>query len=282
MLHLWVKRRFHEAFEELVDKHSAALIAPDVATRAVVFVHGFGGHATRTWWDVESSLMEDGWWDPTDLFFFGYDSAFESIPETAANLDVFLRSLLPTPPRGLFPDELAAVRTPTTYEEIVLVGHSQGGLVIRQTILQNLWNVLTSRGAADACEELVARARVRLFSPALFGAREAGLLALARSVFGLGTAIRIVLAPSPSYKEMQQGSELLGTIRQLTEEFARDSPAVDALRASIAWAGRDRIVLDLGQYLCDPRSVRFRGTDHRSVCKSPPPRTLEFVARGIP
>jgi hypothetical protein len=54
---------------------SFALIAPtEVATRAVVFVHGFGGDSCGTWSHFQMLIDEleefRNWFSTTDLFFF--------------------------------------------------------------------------------------------------------------------------------------------------------------------------------------------------------------------
>jgi pimeloyl-ACP methyl ester carboxylesterase len=284
-VHRQITRQFREKFEPSLGRGSTALLCSESPPqRAVVLVHGFGGRATATWHDLATLITGRDWWKDSDLFFIGYDSILESISGTASRLENFLRALLPHPPDDLLPPDgpSAAERRGGVYTQLVLVGHSQGGLIIRMAITQILWDVLRARREPDLVEQLVAQADVRLFAPAIFGARPAGLLGLAQSAAGARALFEIFTGASPSYKELQSKYGLTTHVQLRTERFADDNPDVKALTASIVWPANDRVVLDAGQYLCDPKCSRMTGGSHRSVCKSPPLQALEFIRQGVP
>jgi hypothetical protein len=78
------------------------------------------------------------------------------------------------------------------------------------------------------------------------------------------------LERSSSFNDLQPGSLILTETRKRTEEFiARQPDAFKALKASIAWANPDNVVIT-ETYSTDYMPVSVDGTDHLTVCK---PRT---------
>jgi pimeloyl-ACP methyl ester carboxylesterase len=256
----------------MLDDRSFALLTPSrEPRRAIVFVHGFSGHPAKTWRAFDRPVAGDDWWDESDLFFFGYTSTREEIRLTSYHLREFLKGLLPCRPTAIA--ALVSAEAPNTcYEELVLVGHSQGGLVARDAVLQFLWEQTTPGIPSGSWEtndalELVATARMKLFAPAIFGARLSGLKGMALQSLGLGTVAKMIIAGSSSYQELQTGSSVIEDVKQQTTSRAQAHPDVRAFRADIAWAASDRVVVPGGQYNFDPSSHRLGGTNHSSVCK---------------
>jgi pimeloyl-ACP methyl ester carboxylesterase len=231
----------------------------------LVFVHGFAGHPGRTWRKIQDFLTED-WWQESDLFFFGYASVKEPIQSTAARLAKLLRRLLEDPPDDLFADPRLR-RSGTEYEELTLVGHSQGGLVVRQAVLDALWDVCQG-GKPGPLESSVAAARLRLFAPAILGAQVSGLKGIILHSIGPGTFIRILTHGSPSYLDLQPKSALLESVRRSTESFSKTHTHISAFKASVAWADRESVVATGPPWLCDPAAITIPGTDHQTVCKA--------------
>lgn len=283
--HQRVRAPFRQLFPMLGKRSFSQLSRERNPTRCILFVHGFTGHPLKTWREFDRPIEAAGWWGASDLVFFGYASTQEEIRYTSETLVEFLHNFLPR--RSAEVACLAALEPPThDYKELVLVGHSQGGLVVRHAVLQALWELTSPESPSGAWEDeatanLIANARVRLFAPAIFGARPAGLKEMALQSFGLGTVARMVLGGSPSYQEMQQGSSLLTYLAESTTERAQAHPKVSSLRARIAWATKDRVVMPNGQYTFDPASSSIGGTDHGSVCKPRGPHTaqVELVRR---
>ncbi len=94
----------------------------------VVFIHGFTGNPWGTWKEIIGRLQERFPADPYlrsyDLHSFQYDSSWRRQPQirpfVVAKLDTFLR------------------RHRERYHTIALVGHSQGGLVAKLYVLDEL------------------------------------------------------------------------------------------------------------------------------------------------
>ena len=103
---------------------------------AIIFVHGLFGHYIQSWGPFLYLLLSDGDLNHCDILFWGYPSHLQglmqrlpyvghrlpSIPEVS----IALKSALCNP-------EFAG-----TYQDIVLVGHSMGGIVIQKMILDCL------------------------------------------------------------------------------------------------------------------------------------------------
>src|SRR5467141_1852685 len=141
--------RLTEFLQELHQKGSYALIsdAVDVDT-AVIFVHGFLGTPEGTWLNFPDAICSQRdpnylRWSKCDVFFFSYRSFRDDITESAQALLKFIRAVFPQPSDSIFkiPQRVAGVRAlldvtkgKPTYKELVLVGHSEGGIVIRRAV----------------------------------------------------------------------------------------------------------------------------------------------------
>src|SRR5512134_2486935 len=180
---------------DLGPPNSFALLSTDDTTkRVVIFVHGFMGKPGSTWIDFPGQAAKwtkDNWWKTSDLFFYAYPSVKQATFFSAKALYGWLKQIFPTPNSKCF--QLTGVdipaayfdltydplvrAAPAKYDEIVLVGHSEGGLILRQVAI-----LLTKDATAGPAFH---KAKVRLFAPALFGPSPSGFLGvLARTPIG--------------------------------------------------------------------------------------------------
>jgi pimeloyl-ACP methyl ester carboxylesterase len=235
--------------------------------RLIVFVHGFGGGAVSTW--QRFPLTTHPWWCDSDLLFVDYDSRRDNITGTAARLRRHLPTFYPTIPDSLLEIEGARVRVPDQkgYEELFLIGHSLGGVVLRRTLcdVAHDW-IMRRKEQADAEQPVILSAQLRLFSPASAGFRPAGALGVMRaSPVWLG--VNLHLRRSSAYTDLLPGSQILLETRRRTEELVSvHTRDLHALQASILWANPDDVVIT-ERYDTDPIDDAADGTSHRSVCK---------------
>jgi pimeloyl-ACP methyl ester carboxylesterase len=263
---------------------------PSEVARAVVFIHGFNGDARSTWADFVSVIEQDdllAWWQPADLFFLHYRwaSVFHELVNNTATVFKFVRAVYPHP-NGLLGASNEFRDASFRYRELFLVGHSEGGLLVRKAILlaaeqdQDLQDYLDKsryEPATPPAAEGMLQAKVRLFAPALAGEMLSG-------IFGILATIPVVsnaLMASPAKREMAPYSAPVTAAREQTDDYAAQL-LFDCFRADIVWAEHDSIV-SAEKYRRDRQCLSFpRGTDHISVCK--PKRSyrmpVEFIEKG--
>lgn len=162
------------------------------------------------------------------------------------------------------------------YKRIILVGHSQGGVVIRNAVLKRFKSTW-SRSRKPKSRKQLMNARLYLFAPAIAGFRPAGFLGILVKLPGVGQIVQAFLNNWAGYQDLAPDSELLKALKSETERAARKNPS-SALRADILWGYKDRVVHPT-KYEND--AEEFVEKDHVSVCKPIDEflLPLEFVAR---
>ncbi len=259
--------------------------------RAVIFVHGFNGSAQGTWTDflslVDDPAVSSGWWDPSDLFFFHYqwDSIFRQLTNNTLKIYKFVESIFPRP--EIIGRAHAYRSEHFEYEELTLVGHSEGGLLLRKVIIEATERDSTLldfvrdakyRQQNQPLPQGMLKAKVRLFAPALGGDMQSGLVGVLASL----PVISHALSSSAAKKGMDQGSPSVTEARRRTDRYAEDI-LFDCFRAHILWAEKDSII-NSEKYTEDKQCHNFPvGTSHTSICKPTLnyPLPLAFVEEGV-
>lgn len=247
--------------------------------RLVMFVHGFRGRAVSTWLDFPSAGEHRAWWREADLLFVGYGSTRENISGVAHRIRREIPRFFPAP----YPEAMTVNgRHPrpditSAYEELFLIGHSLGGLVLRRALCDAAikWN----EDGRPAKRSPLLDARLLLFSPATAGFQASGILGAVRAT-GIWAAAEIFLRRSSAYSDLQPGSTLITDTRALTERLAVQ-PELSGLRARIVWANPDDVVI-VQRYETDFVDDSWDGRKHSTICK---PRAdfqspLDFVETG--
>ncbi|MBZ5636234.1 MAG: hypothetical protein LAO55_24155 [Acidobacteriia bacterium] len=270
---------------------------------AVIFVHGWNGGADKTWYNfqglVDSSERCEHW-EKCDLFFFEYESVWNHIATSSGGLWDFLEGIYPEPKDDWFAANFAEIGIPELaleadlsalpcarhYTNLVLVGHSEGGVVIRKMLLDIIQTGvgMPKRAAAGRLAEsqqdssiefapsapnpslqFPATVELRLFAPALFGYRPSGGPGLVATSPGVGDLLHWSLNASPAYQDLKDPTKLLEPLQAETEKLAPENPM---LRARITWAIDEHIVaIGPGRYTIDHQAKDAPGRTHSSVCK---------------
>jgi hypothetical protein len=270
-------------------RNSYALLSlgPSVR-RAIMFFHGFTGDSVRTWMNfqglVDEVPAERDWWAESDLYFYGYHSVCDRIAASAYDFSSLICAIYPRPDPTEFHVEHDLICDGTflgrrsfdvpssvfhTYDELVLVGHSQGGLVLRKAILdlaKRRMDESDDSGPEHSALKSILDARLKLFAPALLGASPSKLLAVLLRLPVIDSVTNAVLSASGAYGEMERGSGVLDSIRHQTERFAERYPSAAAFRARVLW-GREESFVAMGEYECDLVVQVVEGRDHKTVCK---------------
>jgi pimeloyl-ACP methyl ester carboxylesterase len=232
---------------------------------AVIFVHGFRGDPQDTWTDFHSLIGEaisPKQWLTSDVYFFGYDSIGRSIDDSADDLLDFVNEVFPiaelsSTEDALIPQGLVRERN---YQDLVLVGHSQGGVVIR-------WAIANAGQIAkhDANLAPILRSRVALFAPALGGYVPSRWLGVAALLTGVRTLAKLYVTHSPSATEMAD-KKFLDQVEKATWQCYQQSSATPAYTAHVLFGSNEQVVVRQ-KYIQDCRHRPQPGKDHFSVCK---------------
>lgn len=201
------------------------------------------------------------------MLFVGYNSERDNITEVADLVRVNLRRFYPVPHQAAM--EVGGIRprddVESPYQELVVVGHSLGGVIARRAMAdaaQERDDSLRAGVTPEAPEIL--GARLVLFSPASAGFRAAGLLGAVRAS-SFWPALFMYLSRSSAFTDLQPGSVTLETTRRRTEDLV--AAGESSLRAKILWAKPDDVVISErydSDFVANTVPVP---KDHSSVCK---------------
>lgn len=257
--------------------------------RAIVFVHGFFGNARTTWRAFQRLADEvcDDWWAQSDLYFYCYDSWSQSEFQ-AQDFREFLKDVLQgfrsqsyvdnPPPASLYDRrsaDKALLNSRKEYRELLIVGHSTGGVIVRQAVVQLMdaySNTKSSGPRASISKELpkpkvgLLDASLRLFAPANCGAICSGRLAIAGNAPVSEIILALILRSRPLFENIREGSTLLERLRSNTEAYFEQFPAVKALTAHSLF-GKDEAIVTADKYDCDRRCRGQESQSHTTICK---------------
>jgi pimeloyl-ACP methyl ester carboxylesterase len=245
-------------------------LAHHVPRRLVIFVHGFQGGAVRSWRDFPMVDQAEDWWQESDLLFVSYPSERENLTASASRLRRVLPDFYPHLPDGTLQISGFSVRPAQAggYEELILVGHSLGGVVVRRALCDAAEDWLWRRAKGQGADRpTILDAKVRMFSPASAGFRPSGRLGLVRAT-PFWVVANAYLRRSSAFTDLQPASPVLRETRTRTEALLQGphGDELGALGAEIVWANPDDVVLS-ERYTTDRPAVAADGTDHGSVCK---------------
>ena len=270
---------------------------PEERTTAIVFVHGLFGNPVTTWWEFQNLIDRDasqGFWSRSDVYFYQYESFGHSVSELSQRLREFLTLVFPAPSRNIFELEVLPEireilapgslvlepRLPATYSSLYLVGHSLGGVAIRQALVDfaTIWK---AQGPERQQVEAFLKAEVRLFSPAIRGFQPTGIRGFLYHYAANNPIIAAFYDSLKTLQELRADSVRLSELQRDTERFANEYNWMTAMVANIIYAEND--IVYPGRYECDRVERTQTNHDHESACKPHPryPEPLWFVEHGV-
>jgi hypothetical protein len=243
-------------------------------TTAAFFVHGFLGDPYDTWmnfhWMIDTHSQEFAEWQTTDAYFLNYSSFTMSIDDASEALLAFVKQFSNGVPDELLRVDAAfpeipgllpppqEVLPPRGYRNIVLIGHSEGAVLIRRAIVINF------KRFADTASNL-SNASLFLFAPAILGFTPSGFLGSGLSISQFRRMINPFLHFSPAYVELKTGNSL-AVLRSDTETLQDEHPHCRCFRADVLFGSNEHVVAR-GEFLRDRPHVPVQGKNHMNVCK---------------
>jgi pimeloyl-ACP methyl ester carboxylesterase len=265
------------------DEPYAALTSKPAPDTAVVFVHGFWGSPTATWGQFKDMVDQYSdvypWWDLADMFFYAYQSTNIPIRFNAAGLTRYVLEVWNGKWRA------SHSRADQPYKDLILVGHSEGGVLIRRMILDRLETKVAAMKKAqtfddpnsklvrdDLQSDFILSAFVRLFAPAISGTNFSAWL---------GFIDRALPASASSLvrNELAPGSPVLRTLRKGTERARVQFPYLRSLFTRPLFGISDHVVFSDSYQGEQPLWEEGMKNAHRNICKPSIiyKRPLEFV-----
>lgn len=239
---------------------SVALFAQHPADRLIVFIHGFGGNARKTWRGMEQ-LLQAPEAAPADIVFYGYGSLSAPARNSATLFRDFLDKAAGLAPPWTY--TMVRARVPPgdrDYRDILIVAHSLGAAVVRRALL-------------DSIEEgsgWVERTRILLFGPAHMGTRLMKLAAMLRSDFSslITDFYTIARMKTPVLDDLEEGSDFLKELLEESKALPGGGETRPIRAEAVIFGERESVVLTT-RFCKDPLSKVWPGEDHRSVCRAP-------------
>jgi hypothetical protein len=273
---------------QLAGESYALLTDDDSCSTAIVFVHGIWGHSEKTWLRFQTlpDRLNDPWWHASDLIFYSYDSSGTQLWPNVSSLGTFLHNVFPAPDWNSLGSSVSGPAR--NYRNLVLVGHSEGAVLIRGAVMERARLHLervqpNSVGSRPTLPKKIhgdrlLHADLCLFAPALFGALICGWKGVLLKSPVFGSLVESYLNKSPAYQQLQSDSSVLQQIRSETENLARKFPELRALRARNLF-GREDSIVSICTLPTDRQAEYEAGKDHMSVCKPSMSylRPLKFV-----
>jgi pimeloyl-ACP methyl ester carboxylesterase len=256
--------------------------------RAAIFVHGFGGKPTSTWVDfhrlADEYCPEYPWWSTSDMFFYSYESLGTPIRHNAELLGDFVGRVWLDEWRDNF-----SIHSRRHYEDMILVGHSEGAVIIRRLILDRYEaikqavkaahptmedNTLKTRMLEALGSDSLLTSHLRLFAPACRGTNFSSWVGFMTS---LSHFLAAIASSSLVRNELRPDSPVLESLKTGTEKAHSDFPELSSLFTRPLFGVPDQIVISdsyAGEML-----LWDVGYDHFAVCKPnyTHKRPLEFV-----
>lgn len=272
------------------------------ADEAVFFVHGFSGSALGTWLDFPSMIDQEqttSRWTRSDLYFYGYRSGAENVSVLTNGFLEFVDRYFPEPDAvdlttisqeiNKLPGfgEIGDLPLTSAYKRLTLVGHSLGGVIVRQAIVErarDLGDVLLAEPTGDGD---ILSADIRLFAPAIFGFLPTGFGGYCYAFMMenpiIGTFLRPMVNSNATISELIEGSRRLSDLQTRTEALANEHTWIRATQAHVIFGSKEHVVY-MDRFACDPVYLVEKDQDHKSVCKPNQwyRKPLDFVTYEAP
>ena len=226
--------------------------------KAVVFIHGFNGSSMETFGGFNYEFRYRSEYDGRDVFFYGYDSLYQQISNSALSFLEFLKAIH---------NDLSAVikssgiklKRENEYSEIVIICHSLGAVVAR---------VALNSGYDYKAGAFLNKCKLILFAPAHKGARKSigNLIAFPGYLRPLGPLIHHFVL---TLDQLLEPKTIIEPMEQKCKNIiAHDKIKTFTIAKKVIWAAPERAVIN--DFFGDdpqPRQYKKVKVNHVMVCK---------------
>ncbi|HWX76968.1 MAG TPA: hypothetical protein VNY32_05805 [Candidatus Acidoferrales bacterium] len=241
----------------------------DPSGKLLMFIHGFGGCATKTWRFFPKLLVTDHAFSGCDLLFYAYDSrrasAFASVEVLFEFLDPFLSN-----PAYLINHDVDLKRSwDFRHSSIYIITHSLGAPIARKMLLK----------ARENRSTWLSKVKIVSYAPATAGARaEESLRSAGRQGIPLLTLLYSWFIYNwPVVDDLRCGSAFLTKLHSETD-LAILSDGGTVFQSSGTFFGEHENVVDLKQELpWDSPYTIIPDKDHFSICKPRRPQDAVYL-----
>jgi len=239
---------------------SIGFFASPHADRLIVFVHGFGGKALKTW-DGMEALLADPRAQTSDIVFYGYGS----LAAPAQNSSSLFREMLTAAVTGAsnwrhMVRRGGADADMRDYQDILIVAHSLGAVIVRRALLDL---VKTKASWVERC-------RILLFGPAHMGTRLTALAPMLRS--GLSSILNDLFSfgrvKVPVLDDLEEGSAFLARMLSDSQALLQKGMVRPIVAEQVVFGERENVVRTT-TFASDPLASVWADEDHCSICRVP-------------
>ena len=233
-------------------RNSVAYYSYKAPETLIVFVHGFAGHAMRTWDEFPVYLRNYSDFSRCDIIFYGYDSLKL---QANANADLFYKAMqdLHVPPERYNLSEKPIVSK--NYTKILFMAHSLGAIVVRRALL-----------SANVDEATwLASSMMLLFAPAHRGAypQQLAFECLPGLFKVLGSVAKFAY---PVLNDLDKNSPTICDLIHDSQQLLDAGKGNFVKAAAVVTAAGDNIVV-YGRFCNDPNNTTIENKTHSTVCK---------------
>jgi hypothetical protein len=225
--------------------------------KAVVFIHGFNGSSLDTFGSFNDDFRNRAEYYGRDVYFFGYDSLYEQISNSALVFLDFLRNIHNNLQEVVTDSGLSMDRNSSVYSEIVIVCHSLGAVVTR---------VALNEGFHSPGGDFLHKCKLVLFAPAHQGAQKVfANLSFPSYLAALGPLMHYFVV---TLDQLLDRSIIIDDMEKQCDKLIKSGIRTFTIAQKVIWATPERVVIN-SRFLEDPEAVWFRGkrVSHVKVCK---------------
>lgn len=225
--------------------------------KAVVFIHGFNGSSLETFGAFNDEFRNRAEYQGRDVYFFGYDSLFDQISNSALNFLYFLRDIHDNL-QAMVADSKATLKREQKYTDITIICHSLGAVVTR---------VALNDGFQSGDHTLINSCRLILFAPAHQGAQKTfSNISFPGYLAALGPIIHYFVV---TLDQLLDKAIIIGPMQDKCREIINEHHITSfTVAKKVIWASPERVVIN-SRFLDDPEAVQYRQkkVSHVKVCK---------------